>query len=133
MPRKTPLPEEVCAELQRLYLEERLGVTAVGAKLGRSPATISNWLRDCGITARSGRFRRREISRARLDRLYSVERLPLREIAQRLGISISSVGNKRRAFGIPKRGAGSYGEGRQSGSRVKLRRLAENSLHFLWP
>jgi hypothetical protein len=97
------LPPELCEELHRLYLDQALGVVAVGAVLGRSPSTISGWLRRCGIPTRSGRFREREVSRSALERLYSVELLPLPVIALRLGVSIGTINNRRRAYGIPKR------------------------------
>jgi len=40
---------------------------------------------------------------AELERLYLHERLPLREIARRLDVSVSTVGSKRREYGIPAR------------------------------
>lgn len=93
-----------CAELQRLYLEERLGVADVARLYGTSPATISNWLRRCGIPARQGRFIAREIPAEHLYQLYVVEQLPIRQIADMFGVSIGTINNRRRAYGIPGRG-----------------------------
>lgn len=93
-----------CAELQRLYHDERLGVAAIARLYGTSPATISNWLRRCGIPARSGRFIARDIPRDQLYQLYTVEQLPIRQIADLFGVSIGTINNRRRAYGIPGRG-----------------------------
>ena len=101
-------PASTCAELHRLYLEDGLGVVAVGRRLGCSAATISNWLRRCSIPTRSGRFQARAVSRALLEQLYSVEQLPLQAIAQRMGVSVGTINNRRRAYGIPKRGLKTY-------------------------
>lgn len=92
-----------CEDLRRLYVEQGLGVAAVAALMGRSPSTISNRLRACGIPTRSGRFQARLIPRDLLEQLYSVEALPLPAIAARLGISVGTVHNRRRAYGIPTR------------------------------
>jgi DNA-directed RNA polymerase specialized sigma24 family protein len=92
-----------CEELRRLYLEEGLGVAQIGAALGRSASTISIWLRRCAIATRSGRFRRADVPREPLERLYLGEALPLREIASRLGVSVGTVSNRLRAYGIPRR------------------------------
>lgn len=92
-----------CGELRRLYVDEGLGVVAIGARLGCSPPTVSNWLRRCGIPARPSRFQTREVPRERLEQLYSVEGLPLRAIAARLGVSVGTVNNRIRAYGIPRR------------------------------
>jgi IS30 family transposase len=93
-----------CEELRRLYLDEGMGVARIGAIAGRSASTISIRLQRCGIPTRSGRFRRAEVPRALLEQLYLVEALPLREIAGRLGVSVGTVSNRLRAYGIPRRG-----------------------------
>lgn len=102
-----------CSELRRLYLDEGLGVKAVGAYFGCSAPTVSNWLRQCGIPTRTGRFRAREVPRAMLEQLYNDEGLPLHAIAARMGVSIGTVNNRLRAYGIPRRrwrgGAGGGG------------------------
>lgn len=95
-----------CAELQRLYVAEGLGVASIARLYGASPATISNWLRRCGIAARQGRFVAHVIPAERIYQLYVVERLPLRQIATLLGVSIGTINNRRRAYGIPPRGRG---------------------------
>ena len=100
MPRRIPLP---CQELHHLYLEEGLSMSVIGARLGCSAATIANRLRNCGIPTRSGRFVARPIERALIEQLYNQEGLPLATIAARLGVSISTVHNRRRAYGIPAR------------------------------
>lgn len=94
-----------CGELRRLYIDDGLGVVAIAARLGCSPPTVSNWLRRCGIPARASRFRARPVAHEELERLYSVEGLTLRAIAVRLGVSIGTVNNRLRAYGIPRRSA----------------------------
>lgn len=97
---QTPLS---CSELERLYLEEQLGVAAIAQRFGCSPATISNWLRRCNIATRSGRFQPIDVPRELLERLYAEERLSIGEIATRLGVSTGTVANRRRTYGIPRR------------------------------
>jgi DNA-directed RNA polymerase specialized sigma24 family protein len=92
-----------CAELHRLYLEEGMGVAELGALMGRSPSTISNWLQRCGVRTRSGRFQHKLVSQALLRQLYSEEALPLRVIAARLGVSTGTIRNRLRAYEIPLR------------------------------
>lgn len=92
-----------CAELERLYVHEGLSQANVAAALGCSVATIANRLRRCGIPARDGRFRGRPLPAAVLAQLYSDEGLPLRAIAAQLGVSVGTVHNWRRAYGIPTR------------------------------
>jgi transcriptional regulator of aromatic amino acid metabolism len=118
-----------CDELRRLYLEDGLGVAQVALRLGCSAATISNRLRACGIAARSGRFAASRITLELLTQLYTVEGLPVAVIAARLGVSVGTIHNRRRAFGIPARRAG-IAFGQAPFGRGK--RLRENSLHFYW-
>lgn len=92
-----------CAELERLYVHEGLSQAKVAATLGCSVATIANRMRRCGITARDGRFKGRPLPAAILAQLYTDERLPLQSIAARLGVSVGTVHNWRRAYGIPTR------------------------------
>lgn len=93
-----------CAELRRLYEEERLGVAAIAARAGCSPPTISSRLRRCGVAMRPTRFVARPVAPELLRRLYEEERLPLRLIAAALGVSVGTVHNRRRALGLPARG-----------------------------
>lgn len=111
-----------CEELHRLYVDEGLSQARVAALAGCSAATVALRLRRCGITARDGRFRGRPIPRALLEQLYSAEALPLPAIAARLGVSVSTVHNWRRACGLPTRP-------RRRASRGPAA-PAKNSLHF---
>ncbi|NTU79752.1 MAG: hypothetical protein HGA45_10180 [Chloroflexales bacterium] len=101
MPMRIVLP---CEELHRLYIDEGLGMASIAALLGCSAATVSNRIRACGITVRPGRFQARPVPRALLEQLYSDEGLPIPIIATRLGVSIGTIHNRRRAYGIPARG-----------------------------
>ena len=92
-----------CAELRRLYREEQLSMAGIAAIFGCSPATISSRMRVYGIIARSGRFQARPIPEAILALLYSDKALPIRMIAAHFGVSIGTIHNRRRAYGIPAR------------------------------
>ncbi len=95
-----PLPS--CAELRALY-EAGQSTPVLARRYGCSPATVAKRLRDCGVTLRSSRFQPVAVDEATLRRLYLVERLPIAAIAAYFGISISTVGNKRRLYKIPTR------------------------------
>ncbi len=100
------MPVEIslsCDELRRLYLDEGLSQARIAAMLGCSAATVGNRMRRCGIAAREGRFQARPLPRAQLELLYSRQGLPLPEIAAALGVSVGTVHNWRRAYGIPTR------------------------------
>lgn len=66
-----------------------------------SHTVIARRLRALGVTLRPPRRREIDVSREELERLYVQEGLTLPEIAQRLGVSRSTVGKKRREFGLP--------------------------------
>jgi hypothetical protein len=74
---------------------------ALARRYGCCPATIAKRLRAAGIALRDGRFPSIMVAEATLRRLYLDERLPIAAIAAALGVSASTVGNKRRAYGIP--------------------------------
>lgn len=105
-----------CDELQRLYLEEGLSMVALARQLGCSAPTIGRRLRECGVTTRSGRFERREIPYAAFIHLYLEERLSLRVIAERLGVSVGTVNNWRRVCGLPGRRAARRNDEQRSGA-----------------
>lgn len=100
-PRSSP----PCSELSRLYTDEGLGVAEIARRMGCSAPTVSNWLRRCGIPTRTGRFRAYDVPRERLVQLYSVEGQSLRAIAEQLGVSVGTVNNRLRAYGVPRRAA----------------------------
>jgi hypothetical protein len=74
---------------------------ALARRYGCSPATIAKRLRAAGIALRDARFHAIPVAEAALRRLYLDEQLPIAAIAAALGVSSSTVGNKRRAYGIP--------------------------------
>jgi DNA-binding CsgD family transcriptional regulator len=89
--------------LRRRYIDDGLTIKRIAAELGCSTATISNYLRRYGIRTRPSHFRARDIPRAQLIQLYSVEQLPLAAIAVQLGVSVNTIGNRLRAYAIPRR------------------------------
>jgi transposase-like protein len=74
---------------------------ALARRHGCSPTTIAKRLRACGIAVRDSRFPSIYVAEALLRRLYLDERLPIAAIAAILGVSASTIGNKRRAYDIP--------------------------------
>jgi transcriptional regulator of aromatic amino acid metabolism len=99
MPRRVLLP---CDELGSAYHAGR-STTALARRYRCSPTTIAKNLRACGITLRPSRFVPIAIQEAALRRVYLDERMPIAAIAAYFGVSASTIGNKRRRYGIPPR------------------------------
>lgn len=97
MARPIDIPSD---ELAAAYLAG-WSTPALARRYGCSPATIAKRLRAGGIALRDARFHAIPVAEAALRRLYLDEQLPIAAIAAALGVSASTVGNKRRAFGIP--------------------------------
>ncbi len=99
MPRRIDLH---CDQLLASYLA---GMTTVllARRYGCSPTTIAKRLRACGGQLRSSRFQAVALSEDVLRRLYLDERWTIAAIAEHFGVSPSTVGNKRRALGMPAR------------------------------
>lgn len=89
-----------CYELCSAYLAGQ-STTALARRYGCSPTTIAKNLRTCGVTPRPSRFASVQVDEAALRRLYLEERWPIAAIAAHFGVSASTVGNKRRRYGIP--------------------------------
>lgn len=99
MPPRLTLP---CTELLSRY-ESGQNTTQLAEHYGCSPTTIANHLRACGAVLRSSRFRAIHVSEEMLRQLYLGERLPIAVIAARLGVSVSTINNRRRRYNIPVR------------------------------
>src|SRR5215212_5343417 len=99
MPRRVVLP---CAELVTRYTAGE-STTILARDYHCSPTTIAKLLRECGATVRSSLFQPIDIDEAMLRRLYLDERLPITAIAARFGVSVTTIGNKRRRGRIPPR------------------------------
>ena len=93
------LPE---TELARRYTAGE-SISTLSSSYDCSPATIAKRLRALGVAIRRTRYHPISIPRDEFERMYVHECLPLRVIAERLGVAHSTVGSKRRAFGIPAR------------------------------
>ena len=100
MPLNVLLP---CNELCSAYLAGQ-STTVLARRYGCSPTTIAKNLRMCGVTPRRSRFTPIPIEEAALRRIYLDERWSIAAIAAYFGVSASTIGNKRRRYGIPKRG-----------------------------
>ena len=100
MPTSFPLP---CAELQRLYEDERMTTIQLSARYGCSVTTVSKRLHACGVAVRSGRYQARLIPEDELRRLYVEERLQVALIARHFAVSINTIYNRRRSYGLPSR------------------------------
>jgi transcriptional regulator of aromatic amino acid metabolism len=99
MPRHILLP---CDELCSAYLSGQ-STTLLARRYGCSPTTVAKNLRACGITPRPSRFVPIQIEEAALRRVYLDERQSIAAIAAYFGVSVSTIGNKRRRYGIPLR------------------------------
>jgi hypothetical protein len=99
MPRRLDLP---CDELRARYLAGQ-STTFLARHFGCSPTTISKYLHGCGVTMRPAQFAAVPIDAAALRRAYLEERLPISAIAAMFRVSPSTIGNKRRRYGIPRR------------------------------
>ena len=102
MPRRLDLP---CDELRARYLAGQ-STTFLARRFACSPTTISKYLHCCGVAMRSAQFAAAPIDATALRRAYLEERLPIAAIAAMFKVSPSTIGNKRRRFGIPLRRRG---------------------------
>lgn len=89
-----------CDELRQLYEDEQMGIVLLGQRYGCSPTTISKRLHACGIATRPSRFQPSTISEDEFRRLYEVEQWSIHAMARHFGVSVSTIGNRRRAWGI---------------------------------
>jgi uncharacterized protein YjcR len=99
MPRRLDLP---CHELCARYMAGH-STTSLARQYQCSPTTICKYLHECGVAMRPSRFTGIAVDAALLKRAYLDERLPIAEIAARFRVSPSTIGNKRRRYGIPLR------------------------------
>lgn len=99
MPRSVLLP---CDELCSAYLVGQ-STTVLARRYGCSPTTIAKNLRVCGVTPRPSRFALVHVDEALLRRLYLEESWTIAAIAAHFGVSASTIGNRRRRYGIPLR------------------------------
>ncbi len=99
MPRHIDIP---CKDLARRYQQGDSTVVLARA-YACSPTTIAKRLRACGVKVRRSRFQPLPISEDELRYLYLVERWSLVALASHFGSSVSTIGNKRRSYGIPTR------------------------------
>ncbi len=97
MPRRIMLP---CNELRAGYIAGQ-STAALARRYACSPTTIAKYLRACGVPLRNSRFASIAIDAATLRRIYLDERRPIAAIAAFFGVSASTIGNKRRRYGIP--------------------------------
>ncbi|NTV65656.1 MAG: hypothetical protein HGA65_19275, partial [Oscillochloris sp.] len=88
------------ADLRQRYVDNGQTLMTIAAAIGCSAATVSNMLRRYGIATRDARFQAHDISRDLLFQLYMIERLPIKIIAERFGVHVGTINNRRRAYGI---------------------------------
>lgn len=91
-----------CEQLLASYMAGQ-STTALARRYACSPTTIAKYLHGCGAAMRPSRFAPAVVDAGALRRAYLDERLPIGAIAARFGVSASTIGNKRRRYGIPKR------------------------------
>ncbi|MBK9943164.1 MAG: hypothetical protein U0Z44_10190 [Kouleothrix sp.] len=76
---------------------------ALARRYGCSPTSVAKYLRAGGVAIRRARFTPVSVDAARLRRAYLDERRPIAVIAAMFGVAPSTIGNKRRQYGIPPR------------------------------
>jgi transposase-like protein len=89
-----------CENLRAAYTAGQ-STAALARRYACSPTTIAKHLRACGVPLRNARFAAIAIDAAALERKYLRERRPIAAIAAHFGVCSSTVGNKRRRYGIP--------------------------------
>lgn len=99
MPALRELP---CEELSLRYGCGE-STTGLARHFGCSPTTVAKALRRCGIAVRRARFQAVAVPEEALRDLYVNQRWRIGRIAAHFGVSASTIGNKRRAYGIAAR------------------------------
>jgi hypothetical protein len=90
--------------LRRLYVDERLSLATMAARLGVAGQTVHNWLVAGGVPRRASPARvRSDIDDGEIIRLYTHERHTAAEIAERLGCSASLVYARLARGGVDRR------------------------------
>jgi hypothetical protein len=93
-------------EIVRLYLEEELTLYEIAKLKDCDPSTIQNVLEECDIERRdAGEYNRKDydLGEGGLRRLYLVEELSTREIAELKGCDSKIVSSRLEEHGIPAR------------------------------
>jgi excisionase family DNA binding protein len=88
--------------LLKRYLDDGLSLPQIGALVGRDPSTVGYWVQKHGLIA-NGRAKyapRGGLTREQLEPLVE-QRLSQREIAEQLGVSISTVRRWLKKHGLP--------------------------------
>lgn len=99
--RKPGLDEQTIREY---YLERRWGCPTIAKKFGVSPAVVENRLREYGIEPRGhSLFSDERLSKENLHRLYVVDALPVKTIAEMLEVSAPTIFKYIGLWGIPLR------------------------------
>lgn len=99
MSRRLDLP---CAQLCASYLAGQ-STTSLARRYACSPTTIAKYLHACGVALRRARYAPVQLDAGALRRAYLEERWSIAAIAALFGVSASTVSNKRRRYGIPRR------------------------------
>jgi len=99
------MPRDIDLSCDALVAAYRAGhnTLTLARRHGCSPTTIAKRLRACGVALRDTRFPAVWVPERTLRRLYLEERRPIGAIAAHFGVSVSTIGNKRRAYNIPTR------------------------------
>lgn len=91
-------------ELKRYYIEKEMSSDEIAEKYECSKRTILKRLREYNIPRRnSGPKRRDDITKEKLEKLYLVEEVSTRDIAEKLDTGRSTVYRKLKKFDIPTR------------------------------
>lgn len=93
---KTQLPE---SELIRLHVHDRLPIKVIAARIGVQPQAVSDLAREYGIQVRSSRLRLPD-ERTWIYREYVENQRPITDMAQQIGVDISTLYRRAKIYGI---------------------------------
>ena len=86
--------------LRGRYVDDVRSMKAIGTEVGADGSTVGRALRQHGIDRPAGIAKRIELDRAWLEQAYSVDRLPVAEIAQLAGVGVGTINRRRADYGI---------------------------------
>ena len=87
-------------QLHSLYIDQRLSARQIAELLGGHEANVRYWLKKYGIPLRVGGNTLRDFDERPMRKLYLTKKMPIRLIAEKLGVPVSFVYNRLKRSGI---------------------------------
>jgi predicted DNA-binding protein YlxM (UPF0122 family) len=106
--------------LEDLYVNQKLSLERIAKKLGVCRETIRNYMEKFDIKIRGrSETKKIHIDKKVLEDLYLIQKLSMKKIAKKIGISQQAVLNRMKEFGMKRRTKSEAGKGRKSSMRGK--------------